>query len=200
MRDHHSVDDDAKLFFVLSAALHDAAIASWDAKRAWDSVRPITAIPELFHGQQIQSWGGPARGTVSMDGGEWIPYQSATFPTPPFPSYVSGHSTFSAAGATVLSAWTGSDKFGASVTFEAGSSVIESGMTPASTLVLSWDTFSDAANEAGMSRRYGGIHFKADDLTGRDIGRKIGMQAWRKSLTYFNGTAGTRDNESSESR
>jgi PAP2 superfamily len=196
MRDHHSVDDDAKMFFALSAALHDAAIACWDAKRAWDSVRPITAIPELFHGQQIESWGGPGRGRVWMDGGDWMPYQPATFPTPPFPSYFSGHSTFSAAGATVLSEWTGSDKFGASATFEAGSSVIEPGTTPGSTLVLSWDTFSDAANEAGMSRRYGGIHFKADDLTGRDIGRKIGTQAFRKAMTYFDGTpaASTRGN------
>ncbi len=128
-------------------------------------------------------------GTVSMDGGNWIPYQPSTSPTPPFPSYISGHSTFSAAGATILSSWTDSDIFGASVTFAPGSSVTEPGRTPATSLTLAWDTFSDAANQAGVSRRYGGIHFKVDDLVGREVGRMVGRQAWEKALTYFNGTA-----------
>ena len=188
-RDNHSVDDDAKMFFALTAAIHDAGIAAWDAKRYWQSVRPVTAMPYLFHGQTIQSWGGPFMGTVSMDGGNWIPYQPSTFPTPPFPGYISGHSTFSAAGATVLSNWTGSDTFGDSVTFAPGSSVIEPGLTPATSITLVWPTFRDASNQAGISRRYGGIHFKSDDLTGRAVGRRIGDQAWMKAQTYFNGTA-----------
>ncbi|MGZ5545773.1 MAG: vanadium-dependent haloperoxidase [Limisphaerales bacterium] len=188
-RDNHTVDDDVKMFFALNAAIHDAGIAAWDAKRHWDSVRPVSAIPYLFHGQAIECWGGPFLGTVWMDGGNWIPYQPSTSPTPPFPSYISGHSAFSAAGATVLSDWTGSDTFGASVTFMPGSSVIEPGMTPATSLTLVWDTFSDASNQAGVSRRYGGIHFKGDDLTGRKVGRMIGNRAWQKALTYFNGTA-----------
>ena len=188
-RDNHSVDDDAKMFFALTAAIHDAGIVAWDAKRYSDSVRPVTAIPFLFHGQTIQSWGGPYMGTVSMDGGNWIPYQPSTFPTPPFPSYMSGHSTFSAAGAIILSDWTGSDTFGASVTFAPGSSVIEPGLTPATSIALVWPTFTDASNQAGISRRYGGIHFKADDLTGRAVGKKIGNQAWLKAQSYFNGKA-----------
>ena len=112
-----------------------------------------------------------------------------TFPTPPFPSYISGHSTFSAAGAIILSDWTGSDTFGASVTFAPGSSVIEPGLTPATSIALVWPTFTDASNQAGISRRYGGIHFKADDLTGRAVGKKIGNQAWLKAQSYFNGKA-----------
>jgi len=56
-------------------------------------------------------------------------------------------------------------------------------------VVLSWDTFTDAANQAGMSRRYGGIHFKEGDLQSRAMGRLIGAQAWTKAQTYFNGTA-----------
>lgn len=97
-RDQHTVDDDARMFFALTAAIHDAGIAAWAAKRKFDSVRPVTAIPFLFHGQTIMSWGGPFKGTIAMDGGDWIPYQPSTFPTPPFPEYMSGHSTFSAAG------------------------------------------------------------------------------------------------------
>jgi hypothetical protein len=79
--------------------------------------------------------------------------------TPPFPEYVSGHSTFSAAGARVLRMFTGSDLFGAQVTIPAGSSRIEPRATPAIPMVLTWPTFTNALDEAGNSRRQGGIHF-----------------------------------------
>jgi len=186
-RDQHTVDDDAKMFFALTAAIHDAGIAAWAAKSKFDSVRPVTAIPFLFHGQTIMCWGGPFRGTVTTDGGDWIPYQTSTFPTPPFPEYISGHSTFSAAGAEILRRWTHSDNFGASVTFDAGSSTIEPGVTPASAITLYWPTFTDAANQAGISRRYGGIHFETGDLNGRVTGRLVAERAWAKALRYFRG-------------
>ncbi len=186
-RDHHGLDEDVKLFFALTNAIFDGGIVAWDAKHAFDSVRPATAIPYVFQGQQIQAWGGPGKGTVSMDGRSWIPYQLSTFPTPPFPEYISGHSTFSAAGAEVLRLFTGSDKFGDSVTFPAGSSKIEPGLTPASPVTLTWPTFTDAANQAGISRRYGGIHFRAGDLTGRAVGTIVGYQAWLKAASLWNG-------------
>jgi hypothetical protein len=177
------------MFFALTAAIHDAGIAAWDAKRAWDSVRPVTAIAFLYHGKTVRSWGGPFMGTVTMDGANWIPYQPSTFPTPPFPEYISGHSTFSAAGAEILRRWTGSDHFGNSVTFAPGSSSVEPGVVPKTRITLTWDTFTDAANQAGLSRRYGGIHFKAADLVGRAVGRLVGAETWSKAQTYFNGTA-----------
>ena len=177
------------MFFVLSNAVFDASIAAWDAKREYDSVRPVTAIPFLFRGKTIRSWGGPAKGTVEMDGSQWIPYQPATFPTPPFPEYLSGHSTYSAAAAKVLELWTGSDHFGDSVTLPAGSSKIEPGVTPAHPVTLSWETFTDAANQAGISRRYGGIHFRAADLAGRLLGRLVAVKSWQRAQGYFDGTA-----------
>ena len=186
-RDHHTVDDDVKMFFVLTNAIFDAGIAAWDAKRVFDSVRPATAIPYLMHGQQIQCWGGPGKGTITADAADWIPYQLATFPTPPFPEYISGHSTFSAAGATILAMWTGSEQFGDSVTFVTGTSIIEPGITPTSAVTLHWATFHDAANQAGISRRYGGIHFRTADLVGRAVGNMAAMNAWTKSLKYFDG-------------
>jgi hypothetical protein len=109
----------------------------------------------LFKGKRIRSWGGPGKGTAEIDGSLWVPYQLATFPTPPFPDYVSGHSTFSAAASRTLALWTGSDRFGNSVTLPVGNSKIEPGLTPAQPVILKWETFTDAANEAGMSRRYG---------------------------------------------
>ena len=83
-----------------------------------------------------------------------------TRPTPPFPEYSSGHSNFSAAGAEILKRFTHSDCFGALVTLCAGSSRVEPGAAPASDITLSRSTFSDAAVQAGLSRRYGGIHFE----------------------------------------
>jgi hypothetical protein len=183
-RDLHTVDDDVKMFFALSNAIFDASIASWDAKRAFDSVRPIQAIPYLFHGQQIKAW-RPFQGTQTFDGSLWIPYQLTTFPTPPFPEYISGHSTFSAAGAEILRLFTNSDRFGDSVTFFAGSSKTEPGLTPQQDVTLSWATFTDAANQAGISRRYGGIHFELADLVGRATGRLVADQAWKKALSFI---------------
>jgi hypothetical protein len=158
-------------------------------KRAYDSVRPVTAIPFLFQGKKIRAWGGPGKGTIEMDGSQWIPYQPASFPTPPFPDYVSGHSTYSAAAASILTSWTGSDHFDYSARFAAGSSKIEPGVTPAHEVVLRWQTFTEAANEAGMSRRYGGIHFRRADLAGRELGRMVAAKAWARAQSYFDGTA-----------
>ena len=185
-RDNHTVDDDAKMFFALTNAIFDGGIAAWDAKRAFDSARPIQAIPYLFHGQQITAW-RPFLGTQTFDGALWIPYQTSTFPTPPFPEYISGHSTFSAAGAQILKLFTHSDKFGDSVTFPAGSSNTEPGLTPKQEVTLSWATFTDAADQAGISRRYGGIHFELADLVGRATGRLVADQAWEKALTFIKG-------------
>jgi hypothetical protein len=189
-RDHHTLDDDVKMFFVLSNAIFDASIATWDAKRFYDSVRPITAIPFLFRGKTIRSWGGPGKGTIEMDGSQWLPYQAATNPTPPFPDYVSGHSAYSAAAAEILELWTGNSRFGNSVTLPTGSSKIEPGATPARAVTLRWETFADAANEAGMSRRYGGIHFREADLAGRLLGRAVAAKAWSKATRYFAGADG----------
>jgi hypothetical protein len=188
-RDAHSLDDDVKMFFALSNALLDASICAWDAKRVYDSERPGTAIHFLFAGQMITAWGGPFQGTRSIRGEDWQPYQLSTVRTPPFPEYFSGHSIFSAAGAEVLKSFTGSDAFGNSVTIKAGTSRGEPGVVPTNDVTLSWPTFSDAADAAGMSRRYGGIHFAQGDLTGRALGRQIGATVWTRARTYFDGTA-----------
>jgi hypothetical protein len=188
-RDHHTLDDDVKMFFALSNAMLDAGIAAWDMKRTFDSVRPATAIPFLFSGKKIRAWGGPGKGAVEMDGSQWVPYQSMNSPTPPFPDYVSGHSTYSAAAAAILAVWTGSDRFGDSVTLPRGSSKIEPHVTPAAAITLKWETFTEAADQAGMSRRYGGIHFRHADLAGGQLGRLVAAKAWSKSQTYFDGTA-----------
>ena len=188
-RDNHSLDDDAKMFFALTNAIFDAGIAAWDTKRAYDSVRPITAVRIAFRGKRIRSWAGPHKGVRKIKGEMWLPYQAFSFPTPPFGEYTSGHSTFSAAGAEILRRFTGSDAFGASTTIRKGESPFEKGRVPARTLKLKWKTFSAASDEAGASRRYGGIHFKRGDIDGRRAGRAAGALAWEKAETFFKGTA-----------
>jgi PAP2 superfamily len=182
-RDHHSLDQDVKMFFSMSNAVFDASIASWDAKRYFDYVRPVTAIHYLYSGQTIDSWNG------SIDGADWRPYQAEEVVTPPFSEYISGHSIFSAAAAETLKLFTGSDHFGNSVTIPAGSSHVEKSpdhIIPAKDTVLYWATFTDAADEAGISRRYGGIHFIDGDVVSRNLGRLIGKNAWKKSQYLFN--------------
>jgi hypothetical protein len=188
-RDHHTLDDDVKLFFALSNAMMDADIAAWDAKRVYDSVRPATAVPLLFRDKKVRAWGGPGKGMTEMDGGQWIPYQAATSPTPASPEFVSETSAESAAAARVLALWSGSDRFGYSISFAKGSSKIEPAATPAVALTLKWESFSDAAGDAGMSGRYGGIQFERGELAGRKLGQAVAERAWGSARSYFEGRA-----------
>jgi hypothetical protein len=183
----HGVEQDVKLFFALTNAISDAGCCAWDNKRAFNSVRPITAIRTLFRGQSVRAWAGPNQGTKMIDGGAWFPYQPTTFPTPPFPEYSSGHSNFSAAGAEILKLFTGSDRFGGSAIMPAGSSRIEPGAVPSNDVMLSWATFSDAAKQAGLSRRYGGIHFEQGDLDAQATGQIAAREVWEKARVYWAG-------------
>jgi len=58
-------------------------------------------------------------------------------------------------------------------------------LTPKQEVTLSWATFTDAANQAGISRRYGGIHFELADIVGRATGRVVADQAWKKALSLI---------------
>ncbi len=191
-RDHHGahshgIERDVKLFFALTNAISDAGCCAWDNKRAFSSVRPITAIRMLFRGRAVRAWAGPYQGAKTIDGAAWFPYQPTTFPTPPFPEYSSGHSNFSAAGAEILRLFTESDRFGGSTLLRAGSSRTEPGAVPSNDVRLSWATFSDAADQAGMSRRYGGIHFEQGDLDARTSGRMAARKVWEKAQQYWEG-------------
>ncbi|MFN2462012.1 MAG: vanadium-dependent haloperoxidase [Candidatus Velthaea sp.] len=190
-RDHHTLDDDVKMLFVLANAELDTSIAIWDAKRAYDFVRPVSAVHYAYAGQTIMAWGGPNQGTKPISGADWRPYQPIFVITPPFAEYVSGHSGFSAASAEVLKNFTGSDAFGFTTTIAAGSSRVEPGVTPATTLLFTYPTFSAAADEAGISRRYGGIHFEAGDLAARTLGRQVGAAVWAKAQSYITGHPAT---------
>ncbi len=145
----------------------------------------------------IRTWPGRPEDPTSMrslpnwiKGINWFPYQDRTFVTPAFPGFCSGHSTFSRAAAEILTAFTGSPYFPGgmgSFTAHAGDFLrFEYG--PSVTVQLQWATYYDAADEAGASRRYGGIHPRMDDLPARIIGSQCGKGVWALAPQYWDGS------------
>ncbi|MCA9528456.1 MAG: vanadium-dependent haloperoxidase, partial [Myxococcales bacterium] len=124
-------------------------------------------------------------------GVDWVPYQRRTFVTPGFPGYVSGHSTFSRAAAEVLAALDGDPWFpgglGEFVARPQDYLVFEAG--PSVEVRLQWGTYYDAADQAGQSRLYGGIHIQPDDFGGRVLGREVGLRAVERARAFFDGSA-----------
>lgn len=189
-RDNHSEAQDIKLLFALSNALFDAGIAAWDAKRAFNSARPITMIRYLFNGRTVRSYGpqGPEGGLRVVAGEAWMPFYPVTAPAPSHPDYVSGHSSYSMAAAEVLRLFTGSPTFGHSVTVKAGTLSFEPGL-PARDVTLAWNTFSAAAVEAGNSRIYAGIHTPQADVAGRRLGEQVAAAVFARAKACWEGHA-----------
>lgn len=146
----------------------------------------------------IRAWAGhPANpdtdfgGTAWILGADWLPYQQADFVTPPFAGYTSGHSAFSRAAAEVLTQFTGDAYFpGGTGEYQVAADgdfdlAFEYG--PSQPLTLQWATYYDAADEAGLSRRYGGIHPALDDYPGRIIGDQVGTSAVQRAFALFGG-------------
>ena len=175
-----------QLCFALSNALLDASIAVWDAKLFYESARPITVMRHVFRDQTIMSFGekGPEGGLQAQLGQLWRPYQANYFPTPATPEYVSEQSAFAAAGAEVLKLFTGSDRFEMSHVQDKNSLSLDS-TAPTQNITLYWPTFTAAAEQAGMSGIYGGIHFMAGNLEGLQLGRQVAQQAYQKAKSYW---------------
>ncbi|NES67616.1 MAG: vanadium-dependent haloperoxidase, partial [Okeania sp. SIO2D1] len=209
-RDDNTLDEDVKLFFNLGNAVFDAGIATWESKTFYDYARPVRTVRELgelgligefnpeLGGFAINAWAGPGEGTQTILATDFLTYQiPGGDPSPPFAEYVSGHSTFSAAAAEILQLFTGSDDFGASITFQAGESRFEPGVTPEEPITLEWETFSEAADEAGISRLYGGIHFEDGDLNGGELGQQVAESVWQETQLAIapNVTIGTDEDD-----
>ena len=137
----NTLEENARLFALLNIAMGDAAICSWDAKYTYHFWRPVTAI--AFAEPQLN----------------WMSF----IVTPPFPDYTSGHSTVSAAAATVLPLFFGTED----LPFTTGSDSLPG-------VYRSFSTCQDAADEAALSRIYGGIHFRSASEDGLQAGSSIG--------------------------
>lgn len=118
----------------------------------------------------------------------WLPYQLKTFITPPFAGYVSGHSTYSRAGAEALTLFTGDEYFprGLGEFFiDAHSNFLRVEEGPSGPVTLQWATYRDASDQTSLSRIWGGIHPPFDDIPGRIIGAKVGTKAYELAKVYF---------------
>lgn len=155
-----SLLESARSFALINFAMADAGITAWDAKYEYDLWRPIDAI------RKADTDGNAA----TVKDVNWTPL----LVTPSFPSYTSGHSTFSGAAASVLSSL-----FGSNVAFKAWADPGSTGQWPPSSDVSSlasrtFSSFSQAAEEAGISRIYGGIHYSFDNTAGLSSGNSVG--------------------------
>jgi membrane-associated phospholipid phosphatase len=155
---NNSLQDNARMLALLNLSLADAAITSWNAKYTYDLWRPVDAI------RLADTDDNPL---TSAD-----PTWSPLLITPPFPEYTSGHSTFSGAGAAALASFFGND----AISFTTGSDDI-------SGVLRSYDSFSDAALESGLSRIYGGIHFSFANTAGLSSGAAVGQYISANFLT-----------------
>lgn len=144
-----SLMETARLGAMVGAAVADAGIAQWDSKYFYNYWRPVTAIADC------------TMATCGVDGeAGWVPYLA----TPNFPSYGSGHSAFSGAGAAVLTEFFGTDAVDFCVDADPATGLGQ----------RCYSSFASAAAEAGRSRIYGGIHFEFDDALSVAMGGQIG--------------------------
>ncbi|MCA9128676.1 MAG: phosphatase PAP2 family protein [Planctomycetales bacterium] len=154
-----SLIDSARTLALLNLALADAGIAAWDAKYGYDIWRPIDAIRRADTDSNDQTIADPT----------WLPLLR----TPPFPTYTSGHSTFSGAAAAVLTSLFG-DNYAFSSTSDGHTGYAQRPLDPSLITTRSFTSFNEAADEAGISRIYGGIHFNFDNTAGLESGRQVG--------------------------
>lgn len=175
-RDNHTLDQDVKMYFYNQTVAMDAFIASWDSKMFYDYARPYALVHEYYDKQKIKAWGGEGKGMMEMDGTQWRPYSPETFLCPPFPSYVSGHSTISGGCAEALKIWTGSDEFGSEVELVARAMTEPDNL--GDTITLKFPTFTETAEMAGISRVLGGYHIQADNVAGLELGRNVAREVW----------------------
>ena len=153
--------DLAKAFALLGMTQCDASINAWDNKYFYDILRPETAIRV-----RAKDLGNPDP-RVRIQG-DWHSF----IPTPEFPSFTSGHSTFGAAAAETLSFVCGRDN----VAFS-GNSPDQVIWPQLQGVARHWNSFSHMAEENGMSRIYGGVHWSIDNTEGQKAGRLLARQA-----------------------
>ncbi len=153
----NTLEENARLFALISVAQADGAILCWEVKFLYNFWRPVTAI------QRADEDNNPLT--------EADPSWAQMLPSPPFPAYPSGHSTFSKASAQVLTHFYGTD----SIPFTATSDTLPG-------VFRTFQSLSACADEIGMSRIYGGFHYSFDNVQGKNCGGHVGDYV---SLNFF---------------
>jgi hypothetical protein len=148
----NSLAQNARMLALLNIGMADALITAWDSKFEYNFVRPVTAIRNADNDGNPDTAADPT----------WSPLLG----TPPHPSYMAAHSAVSATAATVLAEFFGND----AIAFTSSAEVAAGGPN----ITRSFDGFWQAAQEAGASRIYGGIHWSFDNEAGLQAGRSVG--------------------------
>jgi hypothetical protein len=171
----------------MQLAMYEAMKVAWYHKRnVFDTARPYSLIRKWKKGKLIPGWGGPGKGRVMLKGEEWSSYM----PTDYFPDDPSGTSCIAWAFAGAAQTLTGSDQWGQNgftYVFKQGDSIVEPGITPAQPITLHFDTFSEMAELASVSRVWGGVHTRSATTMCRDVCREVGVKVAQKFTRLFRG-------------
>jgi len=197
----YPVKESVALIGGISQTLFHAAIIAWGVKSKYLQPRPIQIMRQRYYNKPLIN---PITGET-VNGGEWLPYQASTLWTPPFPDYVSGHSLFSMACAVFLQMLTGSDSIpldGVMIGMEylrlwghlfdectepfmfnhiplpPGCSLVNPGNDPLCPVYTGWKSWNDLANEVGMSRIWGLIHWESSNMGGLALGSQVGQDVF----------------------
>ena len=161
--------DQARAAALLSVAQADGAICTWDTKYYHDIVRPETVIRSR----------APSLATAELQALH-DPTWKTLIPTPPFPAYTSGHSCFSAASARMIANIIGTDR----VSFSGTAPDLINWLHQLRGVRRSWTSLSQAAEEGGMSREYGGIHWESDNTEGLIAGRALSDHVFASAFQH----------------
>lgn len=184
--DHYSTEDAVIYVATTDVASFDIGIASWYLMRKYDSVRPFSAIGQLYGEKKVTAWGGPGKGTVSdITGNEWRSYLSTmAIPSPEYPSV---NAAVCLGYAQVARRFTGTDNLETFLPIAKGSSLVEPGVTPANDLTLHYSRISDWASDCGQSRVWGGENFPSSVEAASQYAPKIADLAYDFVQRKLNG-------------
>lgn len=165
----------------------DALIVAWHNKWKYNAVRPWSAIRKIYGHRPVTAWGGPGKGTVrDIPADQWQSYLDL----PDHPEYPSGSTSMCSAVAQVSRRVFNSDSMELTYHFAKGSSLTEPGVTPAVDRDLSWSNWTDWMRDCGLSRTYGGVHFKGAVEASWSFGQKVGDRAYEFVHRHVVGNAG----------
>ena len=191
----YSYQDMVKYYFILSASMFQAGICVWNIKFDLFEQRPIQYIRGSMSEVEIKNYFFPDITTSKL----WLPYQKRTFVTPPFPDFVSGHSSFSSSACEVFTRTIGDCMLTQNLQVEGSKLVVLSSLfktyydkimsltcinvypktsdvvstDPTKMINLQFNTWNNMAIQAGESRIYGGIHIASSNYTGMIVCKKI---------------------------
>jgi hypothetical protein len=177
--------------YQLNCGLFQMSLITWNIKYKYKQARPIQTIRLLYPNKKFDYYFGKSTGEL------WLPYQTSKLRTPPFPDYISGHSSFSSVGSYFMTKFFGNNipsniniegnelkllsilfqnqqqsQQLNNIIIEPHCSQIEP-TVPKKTINLKFKTWQELAESAAISRLYGGIHYPSSNIIGLEIGQKV---------------------------